>query len=79
MLSVLEHDAVARVLDPHLRGARFKCCRIEHGKLFTLQCSSWLSIIHVYLAIDSGGCLYMNSALIAEWLNASKRSQDGVW
>ncbi|KAK2182759.1 hypothetical protein NP493_337g00027 [Ridgeia piscesae] len=33
-----------------------------------------------YLAIDSGGYLYTNSlcALIAAWLGASQRRQDGI-
>ena len=33
-----------------------------------------------YLAVDSGGCLCMNSlhTLIAAWQDASLRSQDGV-
>ena len=66
---------MATVLDPQLRGARFKHCHIEHGKLFALHCSS---VIHEYLAIDSGLCLCMNSTLTAVWLNASKGSQDGV-
>jgi len=50
------------------------------GQFFTLHCYSSLSCVSDYLAITSGGYLYMNSLckIIAAWLDASRRSQDGV-
>ena len=50
------------------------------ASFFTLHCSSSLSSINEYLAIDSGGYVFeqpscMNCSI---WLDASQRSRDGV-
>ena len=57
------------------------CCRVKPwAGVFTIHCSSSLSCMNVYMTIDSGGYLCANSlrALIAEWLDVSPRSRDGV-
>ena len=50
------------------------------ASFFTLHCSSSLSCIHEYLAIDSGGYVYEQPLRInySLWLDASQRSRDGV-
>ena len=50
------------------------------ASFFTLHCSSSLSCINEYLAIDSGGYVYEQPSRIicSIWLDASQRSRDGV-
>ena len=47
---------------------------------FTVLCSSSLSCINEYMAIDSGGNVYEQPSRIncSIWLDASQRSRDGV-
>ena len=47
---------------------------------FILHCSSSLSCINEYLAIDSGGYVYEQPSRIncSTWLDASQRSRDGI-
>ena len=47
----------------------------------TLHCSSSLSCINEYLAIDSSGYVYEQPSCIycSIWLDASQRRRDGVW
>ena len=47
---------------------------------FNLRCSSVLSYINAYLAIDSGASLRTNSfrALIAAWLSCFQRNRDEI-
>ena len=54
------------------------CCGVK--TVFTLHCSSSLSFINEYMAIDSGGYVYDQPSHIncSIWLDASPRSQDGV-
>ena len=50
-----------KTLDSQLKGPRFKFCAAvlkPWARFFTLLCSSSLSCINEYLAIDSGGYLY---------------------
>ena len=60
---------MARASDPQLRELRFESCvpRQILGNVFILNCSSSLSCMNAYIAIDSGGYLCMNSlcALLA--------------
>ena len=63
--------------DSRLIGPRFKSCGVKTlGKFFTLNCSSSLSCINEYLAIDSGGYVYEQSSRINSsiWLDVSQRS-----
>ena len=50
------------------------------ASFFTLHCSSSLSCINEYLAIDSDGYVYEQPLRIncSIWLDASQRSRDGV-
>ena len=50
------------------------------ANVFTLHCSSSLSCINEYLAIDSGGQVYEQPSRIScsMWLDVSQRSRDGV-
>ena len=72
-----------RVLDSQLRGPGFESCAavLKLGaSVFTLHCSSLLSCIKEYLAIDSGGYVYEQPSQIncSIWLDASQRNRDGV-
>ena len=73
-----------RVSDCRLREPRFESCAAvlkSWASFFTLHCSSSLSCINEYLAIDSGGYVYEHPSRIncSIWLDASQRSGDGVW
>ena len=73
-----------RALDSRLWEPGFKSCAAvlkPWATYFTLHCSSSLSCINEYLAIDSGGCVYEQPSHInySIWLDASQRSRDGVW
>jgi len=52
------------------------CCYENLAIFFTLRCSSSLSCMNEYLAIESGRYFWPNNlcAVIATWLNASQRS-----
>ena len=72
-----------RASDSRLRGLGFESCAAvlkPWASFFTLHCSSSLSCINEYRAIDSGGYVYeplrINCSI---WLDASQRSWDGVW
>ena len=61
----------------------FESCAVvlkPRARFFTLHCSSSLSCINEYLAIDSGGYLYEQPSCIhcSIWLDASQRGRDGV-
>ena len=51
------------------------------ASFFTLYCSSSLSCINEYLAIDSGEYVFEQPSPIncSIWLDASQRSRDGAW
>ena len=73
-----------RALDSRLREPRFESCAAvlkSWASFFTLHCSSSLSCINEYLAIDSGGYVHKQSSCINcnIWLDVSQRSRDGVW
>ena len=73
-----------RVCDSRLREPGIETCAAVLNpweSLFTLHCSSSLSCINEYLAIDIGGYVYEQSSRInfSIWLDASQRSRDGVW
>ena len=73
-----------RASDSRLRKPGFESCAAvlkPWASFFTLHCSSSLSCINKYLAIDSGGYVYEQLMRIhcSIWLDASQRSQDGVW
>ena len=56
------------------------CCGVKTlGKFFTLHCSSSISCINEYLAIDRGGYVYEQPSRIncSIWLDVSQRSRDG--
>ena len=72
-----------RTSDSRLREPRFESCAAvlkPWASFFTLHCSSSLSYINEYLAINSGGYVYEQPSRIncSIWLDASQRSQDGV-
>ena len=72
-----------RALDSRLRDPGFESGAAvlkPWASLFTLHCSSLLSCINEYLAIDSGGYVYEQPSRIncTIWLDASQRSRDGV-
>ena len=72
-----------RASDSRLREPGFESCAAvlkPWASFFTLHCSSSLSCIHEYLAIDSGGYVYEQPSRIncSIWLDASQRSRDGV-
>ena len=74
---------MGRASDSRLREPGFESCAAVFktlGTFFTLHCSSYLSCINEYLAIDSGGYVYEQPSRINcnIWLDASYRSQDGV-
>ena len=67
-----------------LREPGFESCAAVFkpwASFFTLHCSSSLSCINEYLAIDSGGYVYEQPLHIncSIWLALSQRSWDGVW
>ena len=71
--------------DYRLREPGFESCAAvlkPWASFFTLHCSSSLSCINEYLAIDSGaiGYVYEQPLRIncSIWLDASQRSRDGV-
>ena len=73
-----------RASDSQLREPRFESCAAmlkPRASFFTLHCSSALSCINEYLAIDSDGYVYKQPLRInyGIWLDASQRSWDGVW
>ena len=68
-----------RALDSRLRGPGFESCAavLKPWQVsFTLHCSSSLSCVNEYLAIDFGGYVYEQPSHIncSIWLNASQRS-----
>ena len=68
-----------RASNPRLRGTRFESCAAvlkPSASFFTLHCSSSLSCINEYLAIDSGDYVYEQPSRIncSMWLDASQRS-----
>ena len=72
-----------RASDSRLREPGFEPCAAvvkPWASFFTLNCSSSLSCINEYLAIDSGGYVYEQPTRIncSMWLDASQRSRDGV-
>ena len=69
-----------RASDSQLREPGFKSCAAVLGKFSPLHCSSSLSCINEYLAIDSGGYAYEQPSRINRsiWLDAFQRSRDGV-
>ena len=69
-----------RTLNYENPGSNPGCGVKTWGKCFTLHCSSSLSRINEYLAIDSGGYVYeqLSRIICSIWLDASQRSQDGV-
>ena len=74
---------LGRTSDSRLRELWFESCAAvlkPRASFFTLHCSSSLSCIDEYMAIDSGGYVYEQTSLInySIWLDASQRSRDGV-
>ena len=63
-----------------LRLAAYPCPAKPQVSSFTLHWSSSVSCMNKYLAIDSGGYVWISMfyPLIAVWMNASHRSHDGV-
>ena len=73
-----------RASDSRLREPGFESCAAvlkPWAFFFTLHWSSSLSCVNEYLAIDSGGYVYKQPSCVncSIWLDASKRSWDGVW
>ena len=68
-------DSESRLQEPG-----FEPCAAVLKSFFTLHCSSSLSCMNEYLAIDSGGYVYEQPSRIncSIWLDASQRSRDGV-
>ena len=72
-----------RALDSRLREPGFESCAAvlkPWASFVTPHCSSSLSCINEYLAIDSDGYVYEQPSRIncSIWLDASQRSRDGV-
>ena len=73
-----------RASDSRLREPGFESCAAVlkpwASSFSTLHCSSSLSCINEYLAIDSGGYVYEQPSRIncSIWLDASQRGRDGV-
>ena len=72
-----------RASDTRLRKPGFESCAAvlkPWAVCFTLQCSSSLSCINEYLAIDINGYVYEQPSRINcnMWLDDSQRSRDGV-
>ena len=68
-----------RASDSQLRESGFEFCAAvlkPWVNVFTLHCSSSLSCINEYLAVDSGRCVYEQPSRInySIWLDASQRS-----
>ena len=77
------HWLRSRASDSRLREPWFESCAAvlkPWESYFTLHCSSSLSCINEYLAIDSGGYVYEQPSRInwSIWLDASQRRRDGV-
>ena len=73
-----------RAPDSRIREPGFESCvaMLKHWtSFFTLHCSGSLGCINECLGIDSGGYVYEQPSCIncSIWLDASQRSQDGVW
>ena len=70
---------MARSVDPKLRELGFESHVLLSNleQAITSHCSSSLSCMNEYLAIDSGGYLCMNNlrALIAAWLDSSRQAK----
>ena len=71
--------SVGRASVSRLREPGFESCAAVFkpwASFFTLHCSSSLSCINEYLAIDSGGCVYEQPSHIncSIWLAASQKS-----
>ena len=80
---VLRNSSGVELRTLGLRDPRFKSCAAvlkPWASVFTIHCSSSLSCINQYLAIDSGGYVYKQPSCIncSIWLDASQRSRDGV-
>ena len=72
-----------RASDSRLREPGFESCAavlIPRASIVTVHCTSSLSCINEYMAIDSGGYVYEQPSPItcSIWLNASHISRDGV-
>ena len=72
-----------RASDSRLREPGFESCAAvlkSWSNLFTLHCSSSLSCINEYLAIDNGGYVHEQPSRIkcSIWLDAPQRNRDGV-
>ena len=72
-----------RVSDSRLREPGFESCAAVLKPwvcFFTLNCSTSLTCINEYLAIDSGGYVYEQPSCIncSIWLDASERCRNGV-
>ena len=81
MVERSDSGAELRTLDYENPG--FESCAAmlkPRASLFTLHCSSSLSCVNEYLALDSGGYVYAQPSRIncSIWLDASQRSRDGV-
>ena len=56
-----------RALDSQLRGPGFESCAAvlkPWASFFTLHCSSLVSCVNEYLAIERGGCVYKHNDTI---------------
>ena len=76
-------SGVLRASDSRLREPEFESYAVvlkPWASSFSIHCSSSLSCIHEYLAIDSGRYVYKQPSRIncSIWLDASQRSQNGV-
>ena len=74
---------MGRASGSRLREPGFESCAAvikPWASVFTLHCSSSLSCINEYLAVDSGGYVYEQSSRskFSIWLDGSQRSRDGV-
>ena len=84
MSILVEHngsEVELRILDYENPGSNpVPRCLKPLACLFTLYCSSSLSCINEYLAIDSGRYVYEQPLCIncSIWLDASQGSRDGV-
>jgi len=72
-----------RALDSRLREPGFESCAAvlkPWASFFTLHCSSSLSCLNEYLAIDNGGFMYEQSPSLncSIRVDASQTSRDGV-
>ena len=81
--SVYAHWLRGRASHSRLREPGFESCAAvlkPWERLLTLHCSSSLSSMNEYIAIDSGGYVYEQPSCIncSIWLDGSHRSRDGV-